>query len=92
MTDPNPIFTSGLPEQITALIARSKSLDPATIKPTKTIDELEIDSLDKINLTFEIEEIYAIQIPDDSLNNLKTVGDVIAGVQRLLAEKTQTQS
>jgi acyl carrier protein len=92
MTDPNPIFTSGLPEQITALIARSKSRDPATIKPSKTFDELEIDSLDKINLTFEIEEIYAIQIPDDSLNNLKTVGDVIAGVQRLLAEKTQTQS
>lgn len=91
MTNPNPSSSSNLTEQITDLIARSKSIDPVTIQPSNTFDELEIDSLDKINLTFEIEEIYSIQIPDDSLNDLRTVGDVVAGVQRLLAEKTRTQ-
>jgi len=89
MTDPMPSSTSDLPERITALIARSKSLDPTAIHPSTTFDELEIDSLDKINLTFEIEEIFDIQIPDDSLNSLRTVGDVVAGVGRLLAEKAQ---
>ena len=89
MTDHTPSSISDLTEQITALIARSKSLDPAAIHPMTTFDEMEIDSLDKINLTFEIEEIYAIEIPDDSLNSLRTVGDVVAGVERLLAEKTQ---
>jgi acyl carrier protein len=90
MTDPNPRSSLDLPEQITALIARSKNLDPSVVHLSSTFDELQIDSLDKINLTFEIEEIYAIQIPDDSLNELRTVGDVVAGVQRLMAEKTQT--
>lgn len=89
MTDPNPSSASNLTEQITALIARSKAINPDRIQPATTFDELEIDSLDKINLTFEIEEIYSIQIPDDSLNELRTVGDVVAGVQRLLAEKPQ---
>ena len=72
---------------IIALIAKSKQLDPATLTPATTFDELAIDSLDKINLTFEVEELYDIAIPDNSLNSLRTIGDVIAGVERLLAEK-----
>ena len=72
---------------IIALIAKSKQLDPATLTPATTFDELEIDSLDKINLTFEVEELYNIAIPDNSLNSLRTIGDVIAGVETLLAAK-----
>jgi len=91
MTDPNPRSPADLTQHITDLIARSKNLDPSAVHLSSTFDEMEIDSLDKINLTFEIEEIYGIQIPDDSLNDLRTVGDVVAGVQRLLTEKTQAQ-
>lgn len=74
-------------QTIVALIARSKSIPEDTITPASTFDELQVDSLDKINLTFEIEELYKIAIPDDSLNSLRTVGDVIVGVQRLTAEQ-----
>ncbi len=73
---------------IIELIARSKSLDPATITPATTFDELQIDSLDKINLSFEVEELFKVEIPDAALNSLRTVGDVIAGVERLQAEKS----
>ncbi len=73
--------------RIVDLIARSKSLAPETIHPSTSFDELKIDSLDKINLSFEVEEVFSIQIPDASLNSLRTVGDVIAGVNRLQAEK-----
>ncbi len=77
-------------EQVIALIAKSKQIDPATITPETTFDSLEIDSLDKINLSFEVEELFAIAIPDDSLNSLRTVGDVIAGVHRLQAAKSDS--
>ena len=90
MLDPTstiPIATS-ITSQIIALIAKSKSLDPATLTPATTFDELQIDSLDKINLSFEVEELFAIVIPDAALNSLRTVGDVIAGVERLQAEKS----
>jgi acyl carrier protein len=50
-----------------------------------TFEELQIDSLDKINLSFEVEEIFKIEIPDDSLNSLKTVADVVRGVEMLRA-------
>jgi len=73
--------------QIVALIAKQKSISADSITPESTFDELQVDSLDKINLTFEVEDLFAIQIPDDSLNSLRTVGDVVAGVNSLLAAK-----
>ncbi len=76
--------------RIITLIAKSKSIPPDTITPESTFDELQIDSLDKINLTFEVEDAFAIEIPDDSLNSLRTVSDVVNGVNGLLAAKAAT--
>jgi acyl carrier protein len=67
------------------LIAKSKNVPPSTVLMDSSFDELQIDSLDKINLSFAVEEMFAIQIPDDSLNSLRTVGDVVRGVHRLRA-------
>ena len=72
---------------IIEMIARQKSIDPATVTPGSTFDSLQMDSLDKINLSFEVEEKFHIDIPDDALNSLRTVNDVIEGVQRLQAQK-----
>lgn len=67
------------------LIAKSKNVPASTVLMDSTFDELQIDSLDKINLTFAVEEMFSIEIPDNSLNSLKTVGDVVRGVQQLRA-------
>jgi acyl carrier protein len=58
------------------------------VTPETTFEELNIDSLDKINISFEVEEAYEIAIPDESLGSLKTVGDVIEGVRKLVAAKS----
>jgi acyl carrier protein len=71
--------------RIIELIAKTKNLPASSILPDSTFDELQIDSLDKINLSFEVEEMFSIQIPDDSLNSLKTIGDMIRGVETLRA-------
>jgi acyl carrier protein len=65
------------------IIARSKLLPLEAVTRDKTFDELSMDSLDKINISFEVEEVFAITIPDESLSSLRTVGDVIDGVLRL---------
>ncbi len=84
----DPAAQTTVAQTIVEMVAKSKQLDPATLTPATTFDELQIDSLDKINLSFEVEERFDIAIPDDSLNSLRTIGDVIAGVERLVAEKT----
>jgi acyl carrier protein len=71
--------------RVIELVAKSKNLPVTDVRMDSTFDELQIDSLDKINLSFEVEEMFAIEIPDDSLNSLKTVGDVVRGVETLRA-------
>jgi acyl carrier protein len=83
---PGEPFEDDVAGRVIALIAQSKSLTPASITTATSFDELQIDSLDKINLSFEIEEMFSIQIPDASLNSLRTIGDVVDGVHRLRAE------
>jgi acyl carrier protein len=71
--------------RIIELVARTKNMPPADVKMDSTFDELQIDSLDKINLSFAVEEMFSVEIPDESLNSLKTVGDVVRGVETLRA-------
>ena len=73
------------------IIAKSKGMPPSDITLASTFDELNIDSLDKINISFEVEEAFAIEIPDEALGTLKTVGDMVEGVTRLrAADATRT--
>ena len=67
------------------IIAKSKSIPADTVTLASTFDELNIDSLDKINISFEVEEAFAIEIPDEALGTLRTVGDMVEGVTRLRA-------
>jgi acyl carrier protein len=69
------------------IIAKSKSLPPDSLSLDSSFDSLAIDSLDKINISFEVEEAFDIDIPDDALGSLRTVGDVVNGVKKILAER-----
>ena len=75
-----------------AIVAKSKLIPEDSVTREKTFDELQIDSLDKINISFEIEDTFHIQIPDDSISSLKTVGDIIDGVIRLQSQAPAPQT
>ena len=74
------------------IIAKAKNIPADTITLNTTFEELNIDSLDKINISFEVEEAFDIAIPDEALGSLKTVGDVVNGVQQLVAAKASSAS
>lgn len=40
-------------------------------------DDLGADSLDVVDLVMSFEEEFDIEIPDDQVENIKTVGDVV---------------
>jgi acyl carrier protein len=67
------------------IIAKSKGISADIITLASTFDELNIDSLDKINISFEVEEAFNIEIPDEALSTLRTVGDMVEGVTKLRA-------
>lgn len=50
---------------------------------TKLSEDLELDSLDLVELVMKLEETYCIKISDDQLGSLKTIEDVAKLIQEL---------
>ncbi len=44
-------------------------------------EDLGADSLDTVELVMALEEEFGISIPDDDVNNLKTVGDAVKYIE-----------
>ena len=68
------------------IIAKSKGVPADTVTLASTFEQLNIDSLDKINISFEVEEAFNIDIPDEALGTIRTVGDMVEGVTKLQAK------
>ena len=49
----------------------------------KIVEDLGADSLDVVELLSRLEDEYGIMIPDDEVENLSTVGDVAAEIEKL---------
>lgn len=45
------------------------------------IDDLGADSLDVVDLIMSLEEEFGIEIPDDQVENMKTVGDIVKYIE-----------
>ncbi len=66
-------------ETIRDLMVDTLSCDLDSITPeARLAEDLDIDSLDAVELNMAIEEALNITIPDGELMNLKTVGDIVA--------------
>ena len=64
-------------EQVMSAIAEAVPMDKESINPNSTFDELAIDSLDVVNIVFELEESFGVKLPDDfKLSNLTDVSAV----------------
>lgn len=73
-------------QQIIQSLATYLKRDPASITESHHLrDDLGLDSVAVIELLFEIEDRFKIQIPDQDLVGLSTVGSVAAYVQERLA-------
>ena len=65
--------------------------DPATILVIQHLpDDLGLDSMAVIELLYRIEEAFDLQIPDEDLAGLTTVGHVVGYVETRLGKSTST--
>ncbi len=73
--------------RVIAVIAKSQRIGPETITPESTFVDLNIDSLDGLQLVFALEEEFGVDIPDDAAKEFKSVGEVVQGLEMVLAKK-----
>lgn len=69
-------------------VVRDEMLPPRSEKEVtagaRLVDDLGADSLDIVELVMEIEREFSIDIADEDVDGFKTVGDVIAYVERVV--------
>ena len=72
-------------DKIKALIADQLDIDEDSIKETSSFtDDFDIDSLEVVDLIMRVEEEFDIEIPEDQSENFKTVGDIVAVIQKCI--------
>jgi acyl carrier protein len=78
-----------LAERVISVMAATQHIAPETVSIDSTFAELNIDSLDGINILFALENEFNINIPDESAKEIRTVRDMVEGVRKLTGGDAQ---
>lgn len=74
-------------EKVITAIANLKRIPAESISTEQTLtDDLGFDSMDTINLLFNLEEAFHVSISEESARGLRTVSDIVSGLRTLMAE------
>lgn len=69
------------------ILAEYKGLEASAITPETTFQELELDSLDRVELIMSLEEAFGVQI--DASTPAASVGALVEVIEKQLAEAAQ---
>jgi acyl carrier protein len=75
---------SSVAERVIGVFSEFKKVPREDISMETTFADLGLDSLDGLNLIFELEEEFNVMIPDDKVESMKSVSEVVDGIQWLL--------
>ncbi|MEE9609267.1 MAG: acyl carrier protein [Myxococcota bacterium] len=74
-------------DQVTALLVQSFDLDPSAVHPTANlIDDLDLDSIDAIDLVVGLEEETGLAVSEDEIRKIRVVQDVVDLIHRRLGD------
>ena len=69
-------------EKVTSIVVDQLDVDEEKVAMEASIsDDLGADSLDVVDLVMSLEEEFNIEIPDEEVENIKTVGDIVKYVE-----------
>jgi acyl carrier protein len=71
-------------DKVMEVISRASGMPAANIRPDAKLSDLEMESLEKLECVFSLEDALHIEIKEDDLWRLKTVQDVIDAVRRVM--------
>jgi acyl carrier protein len=74
-----------LTRRVISCIAESQKIPAETITLDSTFEELGIDSLDGVNILFALENEFNINIPDEGVQGVRGVRQMVEALDKLLA-------
>ena len=80
-------------ERVQNVIAKHLRVETDKVPLDATFEQLGMDSLDSVNLLFEIEDEFDISIDDQDAKAITSLPQMVDGIEKLLARKaTATES
>ena len=79
-------------QRVMKVMATSKRIPLETVTIDAEFAQLNIDSMDAVEILFALENEFDINIPDDEVRQVRTVRQMCEGVERLVAAKTNAAS
>jgi acyl carrier protein len=80
-------MSDDLTTKVIAVMAATQHLPLESITVDSTFQELNIDSLDGINILFALENEFNINISDEDAKEIRTVRQMVDGVSKLVEAK-----
>ncbi len=69
-------------EKVKAILAEQFDVEEDNINPeTSIINDLGADSLDVVDLLMSIEDEFEVEVPDEEIENIKTVEDLVKYIE-----------
>ncbi len=79
---------SDVSDKVKTIICDQLMVDQGEITDESSfVEDLGADSLDTVELIMEFEDEFSIEIPDEQAEKISTVGEAVAYLEKLLAEK-----
>ncbi len=63
-------------------------IEPEKLQPdTKLVDDLSLDSLDMVEVVYELEDRFDVQIPENRIESIRTFQQVVDGLHAAIEAK-----
>ncbi len=80
-------MADSIQDRVLRVIATTRRVPLETVRPDSTFEELGIDSLDRLNILFELEGEFDIQIDDEQAKQVTSLQQMIDGITLLVDAK-----
>lgn len=81
-----------LTERVLKVISTSKRIPLEQVTIDSEFQQLNIDSMDAVEILFALENEFDINIPDDDVREVRNVRQMVEGVAKLVAAKSAAGS
>ncbi len=74
-------------DRVLSVIATTKRVPLESVKPDSTFEALGIDSLDRLNILFDLESEFDIEIDDEDAKQVSSIPQMVEGVSLIVTAK-----
>ncbi len=75
-------------DRVLKVIATTKRIPLESVQPDSSFESLGIDSLDRLNILFDLESEFDIEINDDEAKKVQNIQEMVQGIQLLIDAKS----